>query len=211
MGRVQFFLICTLLTGCSSVGPGFENHPVDCALGIEWADCLPGTAGYNNGGGQLYKEREAQAQQQKNTDRMQKATAEFRVCLQKRKDHVFKTYAESSACANDALERGFREAGYPWMDLILSLDAKRSQLASEVDKKIITEEDMNAGLAEKYSEITSEELHRKAQLASVTAQQDQAIATQHAALAQTLSALPQSQSTHCTTNVIGSQLNTNCY
>lgn len=40
-----------VLFGCSDVGPGFKNHPVDCAVGIPWADCLPGTAGYNNGGG----------------------------------------------------------------------------------------------------------------------------------------------------------------
>ena len=27
------------------------HHPVDCAIGVPWSDCLPGTAGYNNGGG----------------------------------------------------------------------------------------------------------------------------------------------------------------
>jgi hypothetical protein len=33
------------------VGFGLAHHPGDCAIGIPWADCLPGTAGYNNGGG----------------------------------------------------------------------------------------------------------------------------------------------------------------
>lgn len=50
--------ICTLaalvmLAGCSKVGPGFANHPLDCAIGIAWGDCLPGTPGYaslQNGG-----------------------------------------------------------------------------------------------------------------------------------------------------------------
>lgn len=51
-----------LLAGCSSAGLGLANHPGDCALGIAWADCLPGTAGYNNGGGQMHREA---AQQQK--------------------------------------------------------------------------------------------------------------------------------------------------
>ena len=50
-----------LLSGCSTVGPGFKNHPGDCAIGIPWADCLPGTAGYNNGGGKLHRD-EAKAQ-----------------------------------------------------------------------------------------------------------------------------------------------------
>jgi hypothetical protein len=45
-----------LLSGCSTVGPGFTNHPADCAIGIPWADCLPGTPGYNNGGGRLYRD-----------------------------------------------------------------------------------------------------------------------------------------------------------
>ena len=35
------------LTGCSEVGIGLKNHPIDCALGFAWADCLPGTPGYN--------------------------------------------------------------------------------------------------------------------------------------------------------------------
>jgi hypothetical protein len=46
----------SLLLGCSSVGPGFINHPGDCAIGIPWADCLPGTPGYNNGGGRVHRE-----------------------------------------------------------------------------------------------------------------------------------------------------------
>ncbi|MFM0140076.1 hypothetical protein [Caballeronia grimmiae] len=42
--------------GCSSVGPGFANHPADCGIGIPWADCLPGTRGYANGGGSYHRE-----------------------------------------------------------------------------------------------------------------------------------------------------------
>jgi hypothetical protein len=30
---------------------GCAHHPVDCAIGVPWSDCLEGTAGYNNGGG----------------------------------------------------------------------------------------------------------------------------------------------------------------
>jgi hypothetical protein len=50
------------LSGCSSVGPGFKNHSADCAIGVAWADCLPGTAGYNNGGGSIHRQEAAKAQ-----------------------------------------------------------------------------------------------------------------------------------------------------
>ncbi|KVD70142.1 hypothetical protein [Burkholderia ubonensis] len=54
-------VVVAVLAGCSSVGPGFANHPGDCALGIPWADCLPGTRGYANGGGSLHKKEAADA------------------------------------------------------------------------------------------------------------------------------------------------------
>jgi len=56
--------------GCSTVGPGLANHPGDCALGIPWADCLPGTAGYANGGGRVHRE-EAQKQKEEAAAPMQ--------------------------------------------------------------------------------------------------------------------------------------------
>ena len=31
--------VVLLLSGCA-------HHPLDCAVGFAWADCLPGTAGY---------------------------------------------------------------------------------------------------------------------------------------------------------------------
>lgn len=48
--------ITAMISGCSTVGPGFANHPADCAIGIPWADCLPGTSGYANGGGSMHKD-----------------------------------------------------------------------------------------------------------------------------------------------------------
>lgn len=44
------------LMGCSNVGPGFANHPIACSLGYVWDDCLPGTKGWENGGGRIYRE-----------------------------------------------------------------------------------------------------------------------------------------------------------
>jgi hypothetical protein len=51
--------IVVMLEACSAVGPGFANHPADCAIGIAWADCLPGTKGYANGGGSLHRKEAA--------------------------------------------------------------------------------------------------------------------------------------------------------
>lgn len=44
------------MTACSNVGPGFANHPIGCSLGYVWDDCLPGTKGWDNGGGKIYRE-----------------------------------------------------------------------------------------------------------------------------------------------------------
>jgi hypothetical protein len=54
-------VVVALLEACSTVGPGFANHPADCAIGIAWADCLPGTNGYANGGGSLHRKEAADA------------------------------------------------------------------------------------------------------------------------------------------------------
>jgi hypothetical protein len=37
---------CLVLPGCADNGFGIAHHPVDCAVGIPWGDCLPGTGGY---------------------------------------------------------------------------------------------------------------------------------------------------------------------
>jgi hypothetical protein len=53
-----FFALASLCA-CSSAGPGLAHHPLDCAIGIAWGDCLPGTPGYNGGGGQQTRTDEA--------------------------------------------------------------------------------------------------------------------------------------------------------
>jgi hypothetical protein len=58
---IAISLALAVLAGCSSVGPGFANHPADCAIGVPWADCLPGTRGYANGGGNLHRKEAADA------------------------------------------------------------------------------------------------------------------------------------------------------
>ena len=73
----------SLLFGCSTVGPGFKNHPGDCAIGIPWADCLPGTPGYNNGGGRVHRE-EVQQQNATIEDQFKNAKAQCAADIQSR-------------------------------------------------------------------------------------------------------------------------------
>ena len=60
---IYLLAVVACLEGCA-------HHPVDCAVGFAWADCLPGTAGYNNGGGQ-----QTRAEQSKNE--VASVTAQF--------------------------------------------------------------------------------------------------------------------------------------
>lgn len=43
----QGIMAPAMLAACLLMG-GCAHHPLDCALGIAWADCLPGTSGYSN-------------------------------------------------------------------------------------------------------------------------------------------------------------------
>ena len=63
------------VSACSSVRPGLKNHPADCAIGIPWADCLPGTTGYANGDGRIHRE-EAENQQSEATSRIARTNAQ---------------------------------------------------------------------------------------------------------------------------------------
>jgi hypothetical protein len=77
--------ILIVLGGCSTVGPGFANHPADCAIGIAWADCLPGTHGYANGGGSMHRkeaEDAANSQMAAITDQQKAAHSQCIVDLQ---------------------------------------------------------------------------------------------------------------------------------
>ena len=54
------FRMVGALVGVTALG-GCAHHPVDCAVGFAWADCLPGTAGYTNGvGGQAVSRDDTQ-------------------------------------------------------------------------------------------------------------------------------------------------------
>jgi hypothetical protein len=53
--------------GCAvdNYGVGFRHHPLDCAVGFPHEDCLPGTAGYENGQGKQVARARAGEEQAK--------------------------------------------------------------------------------------------------------------------------------------------------
>jgi len=154
------------LTACSSVGPGLQNHPLDCAIGISWADCRPGTSGYRGTPAQLsYQgvyQRQADDAEQRNR-RIEAASDEALRCVRKRKAGELPDHVASAMCMNDALERGFREIRYPHMDLIYATSATRLRVAEQLDKGEITEAEAAVRITEKISDVTAEERRRRAE------------------------------------------------
>ena len=55
--KTILLLAVLFLAGCA-------HHPLDCAIGLPWSDCLPGTAGYTNSAGADTREAEAKAKPQ---------------------------------------------------------------------------------------------------------------------------------------------------
>jgi hypothetical protein len=151
------------LTACSDVGVGFKNHPIDCALGIVWTDCLPGTAGYEGTPKQLAYHGVYKREAEERDRRMNAAAAEARNCIKRRKAGELASDVAAAMCVNDAMERGFAETRYPHMDLIYAVSATHLRTAEQVDKSEITEAEGAVRIAEKISEITSEERRRRAE------------------------------------------------
>ncbi|HEY0523112.1 MAG TPA: hypothetical protein VGD08_06975 [Stellaceae bacterium] len=154
------------LTACSSVGPGLQNHPLDCAIGIAWADCLPGTSGYRGTPAQLsYQgvyQRQADDAEQRNR-RIEAANDEARRCVERRKAGELPDYVASATCINDAQERGFRETRFPHMDLVYAISATRLRAAEQIDKGEITEAEAAVRITDKISDVTAEERRRRAE------------------------------------------------
>lgn len=46
--KIKQRITLPIILAASLLMGGCAHHPLDCALGIAWADCLPGTAGYSN-------------------------------------------------------------------------------------------------------------------------------------------------------------------
>jgi hypothetical protein len=180
-------LIGLTAAACSDVGIGFKNHPADCALGVAWADCLPGTPGYRGTPAQLAYQGVTNRQEDEAAQRdrrMQAASDEARRCVEKRKAGELADHVASATCINDAMERGFSEVRYPHMDLVRVISATRLRAAEQIDSGEITEGEAVVRIAEKISDITSEERRRRAEDIQTNAAATRAYAQARSAEAQ---------------------------
>ena len=177
-GCVFMLLVASTIGGCSSAGPGFANHPMDCAIGVPWGDCLPGTAGYRG-----------PSQQMIGQAAWQKVNAAIAECRQKRLEKEINGFKASAECSNPKIIAAWQEAQFPYMDLIFVFTAARVVGGENVDKGKITEAELNLELAELNSRIVAEEQRRN--LAKSNAQAAQMQAT--GSLVQGLGALQSAQ------------------
>jgi len=59
-------------------------------------------------------------------------------CRSKRMAGELKTYVASAECANPIIMAAYQQAGYPYMDLISLMTAKRLELSEEIDQGKLT-------------------------------------------------------------------------
>ena len=186
----------------------------------------------------IYPQLTPEQVQQRAIEQQQRLQANMDTCLMVKEGGIYKTHEAAAACLNQAVERTAAATGYPWPDLVSTLDTTRSQLAADVDAKKITKTEFDAKIAATLTELTTQEINRKTQVMNATAQQQQAWAAQRSAQAQALSAMAQQRSAnaqqqianrpvyvqpaavapvnnniHCTTSPGGAPgyTNTNCY
>jgi dTDP-4-amino-4,6-dideoxygalactose transaminase len=112
-------------------------------MGFAWADCLPGTAGYRNGG---YAVRDAAA-----------AAAAIRSdCDRQYESGLLPTATAAEKCANPKIDSIFIAAGSRDLDVIEAYLAKREAIAARLDHKLISAEDAKAEMAVARVEQNSE-------------------------------------------------------
>jgi hypothetical protein len=214
-----------------------NSHPDYQLKSLAGKDPVAGDAATPDANG-LYPQLTPEQVEQKNIALQNKLVVDTDTCQLKKNGGLYKTHIDAANCLNQAVGRAASGHYYPWPDLLNSLNTFRTQLAADVDAKKITEENFDFKLADKLTELTTQEINRKAQFANMAAQQQSVIAQRQAAFAaqqsaraQALSALAQQQaaqaqqqttrfaptpvapmprSTNCTTNAIGQTLQTNC-
>ena len=96
-----------------------------------------------------------QPQQPSFEERMKRAGEEAKAavneCRDRRLAGELKTHVESANCSNPRYEEAYRKAGYPYMDLIVQLEAKRIEVAERTDAGKLTEGQAQLELARFFS------------------------------------------------------------
>jgi hypothetical protein len=117
------------------------------------------------------------------------ASAAVKECRERRLSGEFKTYVQSSQCANERIVQAYRDAGYPYMDLIAVTTAARVVASENIDHGRVSEAEAQLQLAELFTRIANEERRRDLETADAHQRAGMAIANSTATLLQGLSAL----------------------
>lgn len=148
--RACVILAASVIGGCSNAGPGFANHPMDCAIGVPWSDCLPGTAGYRGPSSQVTETLAAASEQHQ---------ADVAACQATFSESNKEAIARAK-CFNEADAKYNSTTRYP--DLINLVIAKRTELAERQAAGKITHAQATLELRQLMTQLVSEEQRRNA-------------------------------------------------
>jgi hypothetical protein len=87
----------------------------------------------------------------------------MRECREKREKGELKTHVESVQCSNTVLSSAYQNAGYPYMDLVARIAAKRLALAEGLDKSVMSSTENPVEFGRLSLDIAEEERQRNTQ------------------------------------------------
>jgi hypothetical protein len=155
----KYLVLLFLLASCA-------HHPGDCALGGAFGalhdDCLPGTAGYEQN-----RPRYAAAEAK---ERSKKIAVILNECSDKYHNGELKTHMELYRCSDARITAAYQDSDYGNMDLFYLFEAKRQELAQQLDDRKITKIKARIKLAELQKEWSDEERERNLEAFSAAAQ-----------------------------------------
>lgn len=161
-GRFAIVLAGWMIAACCDAAAQEAFNPPK-----ENADAQPGSAPQESEKPPaLTEEQKRQTQEAKQRYRKKldiarsEAGVEIQNCKRRYREGTLKTHAQVVNCFNPKVTGFFRKAGYPYPDLLKALADKRIEVARLIDKKIMTEAQAEAELAEFSATIAAEEQKR---------------------------------------------------
>ncbi|MBV9200202.1 MAG: hypothetical protein JOY83_10810 [Alphaproteobacteria bacterium] len=119
----------------------------------------------------MAQQQQIAAARQQHADEMKQAKAEAKAamleCKNKRLTGELATHVASVQCSNPRIIDAYERAGYPYMDLIRLMTAKRLEVAEKQDRGQLTEGQAELEVAEAASRITGEQRSRNLEAADM--------------------------------------------
>lgn len=138
---VAYSLIATL-AACASSAPDVGRHALDCALGVPWSDCQPGTPGYVNNGGSPIRTNVIAAERKEIHDKFDALATQCKADMQtaeldriRNKVELLRSLKDAAPDARFTANRSYptneeREAIGKWNALRQTCIARQEQISS---------------------------------------------------------------------------------